>query len=86
MPILEAYRDAIASTRDFTARENGAQPGDPLKAAAAIEKAIEAEETPLRLQLGEDAITAVRGHAETLLSQLSAWENVARDTRFDTQQ
>lgn len=60
------------------------QDGDPLKAAAAIDDALRAERTPLRLQLGADAI-AVRTHAETLLADLAAWEargsNVELDNR-----
>jgi NAD(P)-dependent dehydrogenase (short-subunit alcohol dehydrogenase family) len=83
MPILDAYRETVGGTRDFAQSAHGTQLGDPLKAAAAIEKAIEADHTPLRLQLGEDAVAAVRTHALTLLEQLEAWEAVAVDTRLD---
>jgi NAD(P)-dependent dehydrogenase (short-subunit alcohol dehydrogenase family) len=83
MPILDAYRETVGGTRDFAHGAHGTQLGDPLKAAAAIEKAIEADDTPLRLQLGEDAVAAVRGHARALLEQLEAWEAVALDTRLD---
>ncbi len=84
MPVLDAYRETVGGTRDFAHGAHGTQLGDPLKAAAAIEKAIEADDTPLRLQLGEDAVAAVRGRAQTLLNeQLEAWEPVAVDTRLD---
>jgi hypothetical protein len=33
--------------------------------------------------LGEDAVTAVRAHAQTLLNEMKAWELVALDTRLD---
>ena len=62
---------------------NNTQEGDPRKAAEAIEKALDADTTPLRLQLGADAVAAVRGHAETLLNDLASWERVAADTRLD---
>jgi NAD(P)-dependent dehydrogenase (short-subunit alcohol dehydrogenase family) len=82
MPVLDAYRDVVGSTRDFAHAMNGTQFGDPLKAAAAIEAALDAPTTPLRLQLGADAVDAVRTHAETLLKDLGAWEAAARDTTF----
>jgi hypothetical protein len=62
---------------------DGAQMGDPLKAAAAIEKALAADTTPLRLQLGEDAVGAVRDHANKLLEDLERWASVAADTQID---
>jgi NAD(P)-dependent dehydrogenase (short-subunit alcohol dehydrogenase family) len=82
MPVLEAYRDVIAGTRDFARRMHGTQEGDPRRAAAAIETALEAPNTPLRLQLGADAVDAVRGHSETLLKDLATWEDLARSTAF----
>ena len=59
---------------------DGAQPGDPAKAALAVTQAIEAAATPLRLQLGADSIGAVRAHAERLLKEMTAWEHVGLDT------
>jgi hypothetical protein len=63
---------------------NGTQEGDPAKAAAAIEVALKAETTPLRLQLGADSVEAVRAHAEQLIKDLTTWESVALHTRVDT--
>ena len=54
-----------------------------LDPARAIEAALTSANTPLRLQLGEDAITAVRSHAETLLSDMKQWEKTGLDTRLD---
>jgi hypothetical protein len=59
---------------------DGAQPGDPAKAARAVARAIESDTTPLRLQLGADSIGAVRAHAEQLLKDLASWEHVGLDT------
>jgi len=85
MPLIEAYKDVTGGTRDFTRNMDGTQPGDPMKAAAAIETALESPTTPLRLQLGADAVDAVRNHAEALLSDLGTWEALARDTAFNQQ-
>jgi NAD(P)-dependent dehydrogenase (short-subunit alcohol dehydrogenase family) len=83
MPVIEAYRATVGGTREFVTGMHGTQAGDPLKAAAAIDKALNAEPTPLRLQLGEDAVGAVRQHAQALLADLEAWQAVGADTKFD---
>lgn len=83
MPILGAYRDALSGVRDFARGMDGTQEGDPAKAARAIDLALKAEATPLRLQLGADAVAAIRGHSERLLADLVAWEGCALDTRLD---
>ena len=81
MPELEAYRDTSGNTRAFAHGMHGTQEGDPAKAAAAVARALADARTPLRLQLGGDAVDAVRTHAEQLLSDLREWEPLARDTR-----
>lgn len=83
MPVLDAYRDVVGEIRSFAAGMHETQAGDPAKAAAAIDQAVAAAETPLRLQLGEDAVTAVRAHAEQLLKDLEAWAPVALETKFE---
>ncbi|MGG5822637.1 oxidoreductase [Falsiroseomonas sp. HW251] len=80
MPVLEPYREALAPIRGFARGMDGTQQGDPAKAAAAVAQALRAERTPLRLVLGADAVEAVRGHAETLLAEIAAWEAVSRAT------
>lgn len=82
MPEIEAYKDTVGQTRSFAKGMNGTQEGDPLKAAAAIDKALNAENTPLRLQLGEDAVNAIKQHSENLLKELAEWEPIAVDTKL----
>jgi NAD(P)-dependent dehydrogenase (short-subunit alcohol dehydrogenase family) len=83
MPVMDAYRDIVGATRTFAHGMNGTQDGDPAKAAAAIEMALKAATTPLRLQLGADSVEPVRAHAEQILKDLKTWESVARNTRVD---
>jgi NAD(P)-dependent dehydrogenase (short-subunit alcohol dehydrogenase family) len=83
MPILEPYRDIVSGTRDFAHGMHESQAGDPMKAAAAIDQALAADKTPLRLQLGRDAVDAVRGHAEALIAESRDWERTAVATSFD---
>jgi NAD(P)-dependent dehydrogenase (short-subunit alcohol dehydrogenase family) len=83
MPVMDAYRDIVGGTRAFAQGMHGTQEGDPAKAAEAIETALNAEATPLRLQLGADSVEAVRAHAERLLNDLKTWESLALDTRIN---
>jgi len=84
MPVIEAYQPVVGATREFAHSMHNTQAGDPRKAAVAIAKALEAEHTPLRLQLGGDSVDAVRAHAQALLKEMEAWEAVSRSTDFDT--
>ena len=83
MPVIDAYDAVVGGTRRFAHDMHRMQAGDPRKAAAAIEQALAAERTPLRLQLGGDAIDAVRTHAQALLDDMRRWEAVGRGTDFD---
>ncbi len=82
MPVMEAYRDIVGGKRQFAKEMDRTQSGDPDKAARAIATAIEAENTPLRLQLGSDAVSAIRAHSEQLLNELAGWEQTALDTAY----
>ncbi|MFL6695921.1 MAG: oxidoreductase [Vitreoscilla sp.] len=83
MPRLAAYDDVVGGTRAFAHDMHQTQAGDPRKAAAAIERALSSEHTPLRLQLGGDSVDAVRNHAQMLLADMLAWEGVSRATDLD---
>ena len=62
---------------------DGNQPGDPAKAAAAILAALDAERTPLRLPLGNDAADGVFAHLDAARTEALAWESVSRGTDHD---
>ncbi len=83
MPVMEAYKEITGGIRDFAQGMHETQEGDPAKAAIAINKALQAENTPLRLQLGEDAIDAVKAHGEHLLQELEDWRAVGLATKMD---
>ena len=83
MPALAAYAPVVGGTREFARTMHATQPGDPRKAAAAIARALAADRTPLRLQLGGDAVDAVRAHAQGLLADMGDWEAISRGTDFE---
>jgi NAD(P)-dependent dehydrogenase (short-subunit alcohol dehydrogenase family) len=82
-PPMEEYAPTVGATRAFIESEDGNQAGDPAKAAAAIIKALDAEEPPLRLALGADAVDAIRAKHESLSAELERWAELGRATAFD---
>jgi hypothetical protein len=83
MPEIEAYRATVGATRAYVSREDGAQRGDPAKAARFIADAVSADTAPLRLPLGGDAVDAIRAKLESVAADVTRSEAVARATTFD---
>jgi NAD(P)-dependent dehydrogenase (short-subunit alcohol dehydrogenase family) len=81
-PQIADYAATVGPTRQMTQTGDGTQPGDPAKAAAAILTALDAEQTPLRLPLGDDAVDAILGHLDAVRAEITTWEKTARDTRL----
>ncbi|WP_328780615.1 oxidoreductase [Streptomyces canus] len=72
----------VSETRGVVSGGDGTQAGDPAKAAALIRAALDAEETPLRLPLGDDAVTAVLDHLDAIRNDVATWEKTTRATTF----
>ncbi|MDX3093190.1 oxidoreductase [Streptomyces sp. ME19-03-3] len=81
-PENAAYRETSGALREMVAGIKGREPGDPAKAAAAILEVLEAENPPLRLVLGGDAVDALRAHHEAVLADMTAWETLSRSTEL----
>lgn len=62
---------------------NGKQPGDPRKAAQAMIKITEVENPPLRLILGEDAITTIEAELEKVKQDIAPWRELGVNTTFE---
>jgi NAD(P)-dependent dehydrogenase (short-subunit alcohol dehydrogenase family) len=80
---MDEYADTVGPTREYVQQGDGTQPGDPAKAAAAILTALDADEPPLRLVLGADAIANVEGRLERLSGELQSWREVGAATAVD---
>ena len=76
----DVYAETVGPTRRAVEGMDGAQPGDPGKAAAAIIRALDAREAPLHLALGDDAVDAIRTAQDARRADLDAWEQVSRAT------
>lgn len=80
---IDAYRISTGPTRDAVDGMDGNQPGDPAKAARAILRALESEDPPLRLALGNDAVDAIAARHERLRTEAERWEKLSRSTDLD---
>ncbi|MHB9756575.1 oxidoreductase [Streptomyces sp. BYX5S] len=80
---VDAYRETVGPVLSGLPGGSGREPGDPAKAAAALLTAVDADEPPLRLPLGNDAVDAIGDHLERSRAELAAWEKLARSTDFD---
>jgi NAD(P)-dependent dehydrogenase (short-subunit alcohol dehydrogenase family) len=79
-PEMPAYETSSGGLRQMVREVVGNEPNDPAKGAAAIVGVLGADNPPLRLLLGGDAVDALRGHHESLLSDVSTWEELSRST------
>jgi NAD(P)-dependent dehydrogenase (short-subunit alcohol dehydrogenase family) len=80
---LPAYADIVGPVRESMRAYDDSQPGDPAKAAAAIITALEADHTPLRLPLGNDAVEALSTAAARFEHDFTTWEQTIRGTDLD---
>jgi NAD(P)-dependent dehydrogenase (short-subunit alcohol dehydrogenase family) len=79
---IEAYADTAGKRRIEHDTAHGTQAGDPAKAAQALITAVEADQTPFMLLLGNDASDGFRAALDALRAEVDAWESVSRSTDF----
>jgi NAD(P)-dependent dehydrogenase (short-subunit alcohol dehydrogenase family) len=80
-PIAD-YAETAGKRRKEHDTVHGTQPGDPAKAAEALITALEADEPPYMLLLGNDASDQFRGALDELRAEVDRWETVSRSTDF----
>jgi len=72
--VIDDYA-ATAHTNQNTIRGySGNQPGDPVRAAKAIIKVVEAEKPPVRLLLGAGALKGARNKIAEMQQDIDTWE------------
>lgn len=81
--VIDDYAQSAGTVINNIGNISGKQPGDPVKAAKAIIKAVNSDEPPMRLPLGESALRVIREKLKSVEDNLSKWEAVSLDTAFD---
>ena len=81
--ILNEYNSTAGERIKTINNYSGNQPGDPVKGAKAIIKAIKCQNPPLRLVLGKVALDGIREKLKSMEQNLSEWETVSIGTSFE---
>jgi NAD(P)-dependent dehydrogenase (short-subunit alcohol dehydrogenase family) len=80
---MPEYAEVVGPTREYVRSNHGLQPGDPVKAAEAIITALDADEPPLRLVLGADAIENISNRLERVANELGEWRELGEATALE---
>ena len=81
--IIDDYAETAGKRRKEHDTAHGTQPGDPAKAAKAIIAAVESDEPPAFLLLGNDALNTYRRINEATLDTINKWEHLSTSTDID---
>src|SRR6476646_639704 len=76
------YADTAGQNLENLRGYSGRQPGDPVRAAAAIIDTVESSNPPLRLLLGKAALRGARAKIEMLKKDFDAWEKTSVGADF----
>jgi NAD(P)-dependent dehydrogenase (short-subunit alcohol dehydrogenase family) len=80
---IDAYRPVIDPIEAYLYGGDGQQPGDPAKAAEAMIAAVESNDPPLHLLLGQDAIGLWQQKQADFSAELARWRAVGEATAID---
>ncbi|WP_428330894.1 oxidoreductase [Mucilaginibacter sp.] len=80
--VIDDYKATAETNKNTIRGYSGNQPGDPVRAAKAIVKAVETENPPLHLLLGVAALKGGRNKLEVLKKDFDAWAEVTEGADF----
>ena len=80
--VIDDYKETSEANKNSIRGYSGNQPGDPVRAAKAMIKAVESENPPLRLLLGEAALKGARNKIELLKKDFDTWAEVTVGADF----
>ena len=73
--VIEDYAATAHANQNTIRGYSGNQPGDPVRAAKAIIKAVESDNPPVRLLLGAGALKGIRNKITELQLDVDTWED-----------
>jgi NAD(P)-dependent dehydrogenase (short-subunit alcohol dehydrogenase family) len=80
--VIDDYKATAETNKNAIRGYSGKQPGDPVRAAKAIVKAVESENPPLHLLLGVAALKGGRNKLEVLKKDFDTWEDTTTGADF----
>lgn len=72
--VIDDYANTSGQRRANLKNLDGNQKGDPVRAALAILKALQSENPPLRLALGQEALNGMRDKVNGMTKDWATWE------------
>jgi NAD(P)-dependent dehydrogenase (short-subunit alcohol dehydrogenase family) len=75
--VISDYEATAHANQQTIRGYSGNQPGDPVRAAKAIVKAVESPAPPLRLMLGVGALKGIRNKINELQQDIDTWEETS---------
>lgn len=82
--VIADYDATVGAVRARASDINHAQPGDPVKAAAAIVDIASAAEPPVHLLLGTDCVAAAEAKIADLQADIDAWRTLSTSTDLES--
>jgi short-subunit dehydrogenase len=79
---IDDYDSLFEPIRRARQEKSGKQAGDPTRAAQVFMKLVNADDPPVHLLLGNDAVDLVKAKLEALGNEIAKWEAVSRSTDF----
>jgi len=76
------YDDVVGNAARMQQAYHGSQPGDPRRGAQAVLDVVAADDSPLRLPLGSDAVAAIERSDHARLDELARWRSLSVSTDF----
>lgn len=80
--LIAEYPDLAVWMREYISGRHGTQPNDPEKFGPAVLKLVEAQDPPLRLPLGIEAVENTRIENAKVEAELEAWKEVSFSTAY----
>ncbi|MGE9126222.1 short-chain dehydrogenase/reductase, partial [Escherichia coli] len=78
-----AYAETIGRSSAAFDSVAGRQLGNPDRAAQVIITLVRADNPPLHLLLGSDALRRARSKLDQIVDEIDAWETITRSTDFE---
>ncbi|MEU6408824.1 oxidoreductase [Microbispora sp. NPDC046933] len=82
-PVGPDYEGTVGRVNAYRRAADGAQPGDPRRAARVIAGLVDVDDPPLRLLLGSDALRMAEQASRVRAAEAERWAAVSRSTDFD---
>ncbi|WP_433435835.1 oxidoreductase [Nonomuraea sp. CA-141351] len=81
-PVGADYEQTVGAIHRYRRDTDGAQPGDPARAAKIIIDVVRDDDPPRRLLLGSDAVASAQKAAEIRAAETEKWADVSRSADY----